>query len=88
MVIMNSIIRDQGERGVSLLSDTMSAFSTSQRLDWPEEAGAGTLRLFNLLNCSNSQGREPRDAAPSLSGESGVFSVSGPLVLTSCGSTL
>ena len=48
MVIMNSIIRDQGERGVSLLSDTMSAFSTSQRLDWPEEAGAGTLRLFNL----------------------------------------
>ena len=48
MVIMNSIIRDQGERGVSLLSDTMSAFSTSQRLDWPEEAGAGTIRLFNL----------------------------------------
>ena len=39
-----------------------------------------------LLNCSNSQGREPRsERGEALSGESGVLSVSGPLVLTSCG---
>ena len=70
MVIMNSIIQDQGELGVSLLSDTVSAFSTSHCLDWPEEAGAGTLRLFNLgsLTAATLRGenREASEAKLSL----------------------
>ena len=58
---------------------------STHSLDWPERR-PGQIIQSRLFNCSNSQGREPSsERGEALSGESGVFSVSGPLVLTSCG---